>query len=727
VPAGDRDLQRAAERLAGRLPERLAGLARLAYNYHWSWQPGGADTFRRIDPERWHRVAGNPVRLLQETSQESIDAALDDDELAQRIGESLARLEADLERAPAVAPSASSEHPVAFLCAEYAVHASLPIYSGGLGALAGDLLKQASDDALPLVAVGLLYRQGYFRQHVDAVGRQHEYWVDSDPERLPAALVTGDDGAPLTFTVPIWQEHVSAQIWRVDVGRIPLYLLDSDRPENSPLARWIVARLYISDPDVRLAQYLLLGVGAVRALAAMGIDPGHLHLNEGHPAFAALELARREAAADGGALAEALERVRARVAFTTHTPVPAGNDTYPVGQLSGVAGAFADEAGLGIRGLARLGRAPAAKRAGQPFGLTEFALHTAARANAVSARHGQVARAMWQSLWPGRAPDAVPIGHVTNGVHEPTWLGEPMRALLDRHLPAGWLRRAADPQEWEAVERIDAGELWAARREQRAALVAAVRARSVFERLGRGDRASYARAAAENFDADTLTVGFARRIAAYKRLGLLVADVKASRALLRGPHRIQIVLAGKAHPADEPGKRLLQELFELKASPEVAGRVVYLEDYDLATAALLVQGADVWLNLPRPPLEASGTSGMKSAVNGGLNLSVLDGWWAEAYDGSNGWALPGEVRKDEKAQDTRDSAALHRLLRTEVVPLFYERDGDGIPQRWLARVRASLRSIGPAFSAQRMLRDYIALAADATPNGQAQSRAAGRA
>jgi starch phosphorylase len=722
VHAGDRDLQRAAERLAARLPAALAGLARLAYNYHWSWQPGGADVFRRVDPERWIRVAGNPVRLLQEASAGSIEAAAGDGELVERVSQLLASLDADLAQPYAPAAPASHERPTAFLCAEYAVHVSLPVYSGGLGALAGDLLKQASDDALPMVAVGLLYRQGYFRQRVDAVGRQHEYWVDSDPERLPAALVTGDDGAPLTITVPIWQEQVRAQIWRVDVGRVPLFLLDSDRAENSPLARWIVARLYISDPELRLAQYVLLGVGGVRALAAMGIDPARLHLNEGHPAFAALELARGESG-NGGATAEALERVRARVAFTTHTPVPAGNDTYPVGQVGSVAGAFVNEIGLGLAGLARLGRADDTL-AGQPFGLTEFALHTSASANAVSARHGEVARAMWHELWPDRSEDAVPIGHVTNGVHEPTWLGEPMRTLLDRHLPSGWLRRSADASEWQAVERIDARELWAARREQRAALVDAVRARSVFERLGRGDAASYARAAAESFDADTLTIGFARRIATYKRLGLLVADVDATRALLRGAHRIQIVLAGKAHPADEDGKRLLQRLFELKPSPEIAGRVVYLEDYDLATAALLVQGADVWLNLPRPPLEASGTSGMKAAVNGALHLSVLDGWWAEAYDGTNGWALSGEVLANEREQDRRDGAELRRLLIEEVVPLFYQRDRHGIPQRWLERVRSSLRSNGPTFSAQRMLRDYVALAASARPDGQARRRRA---
>jgi glycogen phosphorylase len=314
---------------------------------------------------------------------------------------------------------------------------------------------------------------------------------------------------------------------------------------------------------------------------------------------------------------------------------------------------------------------------------------------------------MWRPLWPELEEREVPIGHVTNGVHEPTWLGDPMRALLDRHLPAGWLARTADPREWEPVGQIPAAELWAARREQRAALVDAVRARSVIERLGRGDRADFACAAAESFDPDTLTVGFARRIATYKRLGLLVADVDAALALLRGPHPIQIVLAGKAHPADEDGKRMLQQLFELKPIPEVAGRVVYLEDYDLATAATLVQGADVWLNLPRPPLEASGTSGMKAAINGGLHLSVLDGWWAEAYDGSNGWALSGEVCDDEEAQDARDGAELRRLLTSEVIPLFHERDGDGIPHGWLERVRASLRSIGPRFSAQRMLRDYL--------------------
>jgi glycogen phosphorylase len=704
VPTGDRDLRRAAAQLADCLPEPLAGLATLAYNYHWCWQPGGAELFARVDRARWGRVAANPVRLLQEAAPAAIEAAAADGELRELVAGALDRLGAELAR-PSPPGPVSDERPAAFLCAEYAVHGSLPIYSGGLGALAGDILKQASDDALPLVAVGLLYRQGFFRQRIDAGGRQHEYWIDSDPERLPAALVTGDDGAPITVAVPIGDERVVVQVWRVDVGRVPLYLLDADRPENTPLARWASARLYIGDPDVRLAQYLLLGVGGMRALEAMGIAPGRLHLNEGHPAFAALELARRRAA-DGTPAAEALEAVRSHVGFTTHTPVAAGNDTYPVDQLVRVAGAFAQEAGIGVDALLALGRTRP-EESGEPFGLTQFALHTSARANAVSARHGEVARAMWHDLWPDVEERAVPIGHVTNGVHEPTWLGDPMRAVLDRHLADGWLRRSGDPREWEAVDRIDAAELWAARCEQRARLIEAVRSRSVVERLGRGEPAAFARAAADSFDPEILTIGFARRIATYKRLGLLVSDIESARDLLRGPRPVQIVLAGKAHPSDEDGKRLLQALFELKPLPEVAGRVVYLEDYDLATAAVLVQGADVWLNLPRPPLEASGTSGMKSAVNGGLHLSVLDGWWAEAYDGTNGWALSGEALDDQAEMDARDGAELQRLLREEVLPLFYERDAAGVPQGWIERMRSSLRSNGPGFSAQRMLRDYL--------------------
>jgi starch phosphorylase len=700
---GQRDIALAADSLESRLPEPLAGLGRLAYNYRWSWQADGDALFRVIDPSRWERVGGNPVRLLQEVSGEALARAAEDLGFVERVEAAVSSLAAELAREPAAEASEGGSLR-AFFCAEFAVHASLPIYSGGLGALAGDFLKQASDDAMPLVGVGLLYRQGYFRQRVDGGGLQHEYWVDSDPERLPAALVTDAGGAPVTVVVPIAGEQVGARIWRVDVGRVPLFLLDSDVPENTRAARWIASRLYVGAPELRLAQYLLLGVGGVRGLEAMGFDVARLHLNEGHAAFASIELASRELAA-AGSVEQAIERIRQRFAFTTHTPVPAGNDSYPVEQVAEAAGAFAEEIGIGIDAIARLGRSHP-HEAAEPFGITQLALRTSATANAVSRRHGEVARDMWRGLWPGLSIQEVPIVHVTNGVHLPTWLGAPMRALLDRHLPAGWLERSAAPEVWDAVSRIPAQELWAARSEQRSRLVATVRDRSVPERLGRGDSVAYSRAAEATFDPEVLTVGFARRLATYKRLQLLVADRDGARELLRGERRVQIVLAGKAHPRDEDGKRMLQELFELKGIPEVGERVVFLDDYDLASAALLVQGCDVWVNLPRPPLEASGTSGMKSAVNGGLQLSVLDGWWVEGYREGNGWALPGDVDHDELAQDARDGAELQRLLREEVAPLYYDRGGDGLPAAWIEMVRMSLRSLAPQFSAQRMLSDY---------------------
>jgi starch phosphorylase len=701
MTAGHDDLMHAAEALAARLPQPLAGLARLAYNYRWSWTPGGPELFASVDPVRWERSGENPVRLLGETGLDSLARAASDPDLLERIDRVEAAVRADLER-PAAAGAATPERPIAYFCAEFGVHRSLPVYSGGLGALAGDILKESSDRALPLVAVGLMYRQGYFRQRIDAGGWQHEYWVDTDPERLPAALVTGDDGAPVTITVPIRGMEVTAQIWRVDVGRVPLFLLDTERPENDLTANWITSRLYIGEPDARLAQYVLLGVGGVRALEAMGIEPGLLHLNEGHAAFISLEAAR----AHGGPLADGIAAARSRTIFTTHTPVPAGNDTYPAEQVVEALGGLTASMGIDPMEVIRLGRTRP-EDDGEPFGVSQFALRTSRAANGVSRRHGQVARRMWCELWPDCADDDVPIGHVTNGVHLPTWLGGPMRSLLHRHLGDGWLDDAADPATWAGVDAISDEELWAVRCEQRAALVDYVRTKSVTDRLGRDEPRGYVEAAAGAFDPDTLTIGFARRLATYKRLHLLVQDADRAMTLLGNGRPVQLVLAGKAHPRDDDGKRMVQHLFTFKWAPEIGGRVVYLDDYDLSSAARMVRGCDVWLNLPRPPLEASGTSGMKSAVNGGLQLSVLDGWWAEGYDGENGWALPGDEDPDHDAQDRRDGTELHRLLDEEVAREFYDRDGSGLPRAWLARVRASLKTNGPAFSATRMMRDYV--------------------
>jgi starch phosphorylase len=699
------DIQAAAADLAERIPEALAPLARVAYNYRWSWTDGGPEAFQAVDSGRFDLCGRNPVRLLQESPARVLRRAAENGELVAR-GQALeSEIAAYLERPHTGAPL-DPAHPVAFLCAEYGLHVSLPVYSGGLGALAGDLLKEASDQAVPLLAVGLMYRKGYFRQRIDASGWQHEYWIDTDPDRLPAALVTGPDATPLTITVPIGSADVTARIWRVDAGRIPLFLLDTDCGDNAPMDRWITGRLYDGDPQTRLAQYSLLGVGGIRALRAMGYEPGVIHLNEGHAALAPLELARGYREAEGLALSEALDRARARTVFTTHTPVPAGNDSYPEGEMEEAASRLAGELGFSIDDLLALGHDVGAD-AHAPFGVTQAALRMSRAANAVSRRHGEVAREMWRSLWPDRALDAVPIGHITNGVHVPTWIGRPMRALLDRHLPDGWHERAADPEVWAAVDQIPAEELWRTRCEQRADLIAFVSDRSITDRLVRGDLRGYVDAAARAFDPEVLTIGFARRVATYKRLEMLTRDPEWTLRLLDSDRPVQVVLAGKAHPRDEEAKRSLQAVFGLKAAKIVGERVVFLDDYDLATGQALVRGCDVWLNLPRPPLEASGTSGMKSVFNGGLQLSVLDGWWAEAYDGTNGWAISGEVDADHHGQDERDAAAFHALTDAQVLPAFYDRDDSGLPARWIQMMRASLRTLGPLFCASRMLAQYV--------------------
>jgi glycogen phosphorylase len=698
--AGAGDLERAAAGLASRLPQPLTTFADLAYNYRWSWTPGGDELFAAIDSHRWELCGRNPVRLLQEASADALAAAAADAQLIARAEDVQASVRGDLARAPAAGP-VTPERPAVFFCAEYAVHGSLPIYSGGLGALAGDLLKAASDKALPLVAVGLMYRRGYFRQQIDLTGWQREYWVETDPERLPAALVTVDGGEPLTVRVPIYGTTVTAQVWRIDVGRVPLFLLDAERPENDRLARWVTAQLYVGDAHTRLAQYVLLGLGGIRALEALGIEPGVVHLNEGHAGFVSLELAARELAR-GAAFEEALAAARERTVFTTHTPVPAGNDSYPSEQVVEALGAYAAEAGMDTAAIVRLGRT----RPEDPhelFGVTQFALRASRAANGVSARHGEVAREMWQPLWPGRSADQVPIGHVTNGAHTATWLGAPMRALLDRHLGDGWIERVSDPATWAAVAEIADDDLWDVRCRQRERLIELVRDRAPFDRLTRGEARDYVEAGMRSLEPDALTIGFARRLATYKRLDLLLQDAERALGLINGDRPLQLVIAGKAHPRDDGGKQLIQRLLALRGAPGVGHRIVFLHDYDLELAARLVQGCDVWLNVPRPPLEASGTSGMKNAINGGLQLSVLDGWWPEAAQEAGGWSLSGEVDPDHAAQDARHSAELLRLLEEELVPAFY----DGSPPRaWLQRVRESVRTIGPRFSAARMVEDY---------------------
>jgi starch phosphorylase len=695
---GSADIAANRDSLAERLPEPLRTLAELAMNYRWSWLPGGAELFETLDPHRWELCGHNPVHLLEEAREERILAAARDGAYIDRASRILDAVRADLARD--CAAGWDQNRPVAYLCAEFGVHRSLPIYAGGLGVLAGDIVKETSDRGLPAVGVGLMYRQGYLHQRIDTEGLQHEYWTATDPERLPAALVTTDDGQPLLVAVPIAARKVVAQVWRVDVGRTPLYLLDSERPENDRLDRWITSRLYVGDHATRLAQYVLLGVGGVRALRAMGIDPVTFHLNEGHAALAAVELLRERMVA-GRDLQSAIDETRSTVTFTTHTPVPAGNEYYPTDEALATMGGALDLPGSGTGPGIELGR----YRAGVgDFGLAPIGLRLSRAANGVSRRHAEVARDMWQGLEPARPAGALIIP-ITNGVHLPTWMARPMRELLDRHLGPGWLDRAADPATWSPVAAIPDAELWEVRQIQRRRLVEYVRERSVADRLARGEPGWFVEAAAQTFDANVLTIGFARRIASYKRLHLLVQDAARALALLNGPRPLQILLAGKAHPQDEQAKGIVRQLFALKWAAHVGERVCYLEDYDLEMAGQLVAGCDVWLNLPRPPQEASGTSGMKSAVNGGLNLSVLDGWWLEGYCEDNGWAISSPP-KDDAGQDADDANALYRLLENEVVPMFYERDEAGVPHRWIARVKRSLATIGSNFSASRMVSEY---------------------
>ena len=699
---GAADIHWAAGELAARLPEALAPLAEVAYNYRWSWTQEGDAVFGSLAPQRWEYGQHNPVMQLRDLPQHLLNRAEGDGDLAARVQALAGAVRAAVSEP--MRPPPGLDGPVAFFCAEFAVHRSLPIYSGGLGALAGDILKEASDRGLPCAGIGLFYRQGYFHQRVDGSGWQHEWWTRSDPVNLPMALVhRGDE--PLVVAVPMRGHEVHARVWRVDVGRVPLFLLDTQVPENSRIDRWITSRLYIADRETRLNQYALLGIGGMRALAAMGIEPAVVHLNEGHAALAPLEWAAQQVGA-GAAFDEALERVRERTVFTTHTPVAAGNESFDAAEFLSLVPHLPQALGTDADTLLGLGRVHPEDGA-ERFGLTPLGIRVSRSANAVSRRHGVVARGMWRAMFDGRVEEDVPVGHVTNGVHRPSWMAEPMQRLLDRHLGREWRTRPRDPEVTRAFEQIPDGELWAVRRQLRSDLVEYARERSVADRLDRGESMDYVEAAYRRFSPDALTLGFARRIATYKRLYLITADPGRAARLLTGGHPVQLLIAGKAHPQDDEAKGLVQGLFPMKRDPVVAGQVAFLQDYDLGMAAALVSGCDVWINLPRPPLEASGTSGMKAALNGSVNLSVLDGWWEEAWDGDNGWGIRSDPELGWSEQDAADVAEVYRLLEEEIVPLFWDRGSDGIPHGWLRRVRASIRTAVTQFGADRMLEDYV--------------------
>ncbi|MDT7687639.1 MAG: glycogen phosphorylase [Acidobacteriota bacterium] len=694
------------------LPETIAALERLSRNYWWSWSPDGHAVFRDLDQEVWDDCEHNPRRLLKEVPQYSLMRMATDPvyiERVRRVAEGFdAYMDAGAETwAAHHARALTHEHPVAYFCAEFGVHHSLPLYSGGLGILAGDHLKSASDLGLPLVAVGLLYHHGYFRQHLRRDGWQEEGYNQINVGDLPMQLVHDKDGEPIIIELFVRGRTVRVQAWRVEVGRVPLYLLDTNVEGNDEIDRFITGHLYGGDRETRCVQEMVLGIGGVRLLRQLEIEPHVFHLNEGHSAFLTLELSR-ELTEHGVAFEEAAREVRSRCVFTTHTPVAAGHDEFVAVLIERCFGeGYWNALGLSREEFLNLGRVKEGDD--ELFGLTPLALRMCRSSNGVSRKHGEVSRELWNKMWPERHVAEVPITYVTNGVHAPTWVSPLLRALFEERIGRDWTQVLHDSAAWSrSVNEISDEELWKVRRLQRKRLVAFVRERLFHARLQQHEPRTYAEAALSMFNPDALTIGFARRVAAYKRWGLILTDTERLRRLILDAERpVQLFFAGKAHPQDQGAKLILQQIANWKLDSEVMQRAIFLQDYDQEVARQLVQSVDVWLNVPRRPLEASGTSGEKVALNGGLNLSVLDGWWLEGYDGRNGWAVGDETMGETvEEMDSRDAESLYRVLESEVVPAFYERDEHGVPRRWVEMMRHAIRTLAPAFNSDRMVRDY---------------------
>ena len=729
------------------LPDRIAALGPLSTNLRWSWDTATQDLFASIDPQLWARIGRDPVALLGEVDPARLDALAADHDFTERLD----RLSADLngylnrplwyqelrERGECVLPAG-----IGYFSMEFGVAEVLPIYSGGLGILAGDHLKAASDLGLPLIGVGLNYRSGYFRQSLTAEGWQHENYPELDPQGLPLRLLADPAGSPVLVEVAMPESRtLRARVWIAQVGRIPLLLLDSDIQENDHDLRHVTNRLYGGDQEHRIKQELLLGVGGMRAIRAFTAVEGHpmpdvFHMNEGHAGFLGLERIRELMAGDGLDFDTALAVVRASTLFTTHTPVPAGIDRFPRDMVERY---FSDDTplvpGVPVTRVLRFG----AESDPEKFNMAHMGLRLAQRSNGVSQLHGRVSRAMFDELWPGFDADEVPIGSITNGVHGPTWAA-PEWMALGRDL-AGSDEALREPAVWQRLQQVDSGHIWWIRSQLREKLVADVRHRLRKSWLERGATAGELGWIAKAFDPGVLTIGFARRVPTYKRLTLMLRDPERLEALLLDERRpIQLIVAGKSHPADDAGKALIQQIVRFADRPELRHRIAFLPDYDISMARLLYWGCDVWLNNPLRPLEACGTSGMKSALNGGLNLSIRDGWWDEWFDGENGWEIPSaEVVSDERRDDL-ESAALYELLQNSVAPTFYDRDDNGVPGRWVEMVRHTLQSLGPKVLASRMVRDYTeqyyvpaadalhrtVQAIDGLPYGQARELAAYR-
>ena len=693
--------------LRAKLPERINRLVDLAYNLWWSWNQDARDLFKMFDYPLWRSTGHNPVRMLLEVTPERIEEVTKDPVFLRHYDAVILVFDEDIGNGDLwfkqTHPSFPN-HPIVYLSAEFGLHQSLPIYSGGLGVLAGDQAKEASDLGLPLVGVGFLYSQGYFCQRIPSHGWQEAVYPPLEVEQTPLLACYDAGGNQLRVSVQLAEREVQVALWEVRVGRTRLFLMDTDLPENAPWDRTLSARLYGGDREVRISQEVVLGIGGVRAVRELGITPAVWHLNEGHSAFVALERIR-ELVEQGRSFEEAADSVRATTVVTTHTPVPAGHDSFSLPLVEKYFSHYWDSLKLTREQFLALGQG--ASDWGPEFNMTALALRLCGYRNGVSRLHGQVTRRMWHFLWPDRSEDEVPIDHITNGVHLPSWIPGSLKRLFRKYLGRDWLKSHDDPDLWERLDEIPAEELWTHHQNQKRKMMGFIRERARRRHISGQMDPDQVLVAGAFLDPESLTIGFARRFATYKRATLLFRDLDRLERIIHDTYRpVQFIFAGKTHPADDAAKHLLQQVYSLAKDPALGGRVAFIEDYDMHVARYLVQGVDVWLNTPRRPSEASGTSGQKAALNGVLNLSILDGWWCEGYNGANGWAWEPLEEGDEKVQDDHDADALYHLLEEEVVPLFYQRESDGVPRGWVKVMTESIRSLAPVYCTRRMVKEY---------------------
>ncbi len=692
------------------LPGRLERLGELAYNLWFSWHSEAIWLFKYLDEKLWEDVYHNPVKLLHQIDPLRLDALTHDNRFLNRFDAAMQTFDEYLKNDKTWFSNAHpdrSQDLTAYFCMEFGIHESLPIYSGGLGILAGDHLKSASDLGVPLVGVGLLYRESYFTQYISQHGHQQVLYIHNDYSTMAIRTVQEENGAPVIIRVPVADRTIAAKVWVAKIGRINLYLLDTDFPENPSEDRNITERLYVADRDLRLIQEILLGVGGVLALQALGLKPAVYHMNEGHSAFLSLELIRQKADA-GTSMEEAFAAVKKNVVFTTHTPIAAGNETFDVDRIVKFMSGYSKALNLTPEALLKLGQADHNPDP-HAFSMSILSFKTSRKSNGVSQLHGEVSRGMWQHLWHDTPVEEIPITAITNGVHARTWLARPMKYLLDCNLGTDWRDKQLEEPYWEGVFDIPDEELWKIHMRLKTLLIQSVRRRLVDQRERNGESADAIEEARHLLDPNRLTIGFARRFAPYKRGTLLFKDRERLRSILKNTDQeVQILFAGKAHPANQPGQTLIKEIYDESRSGDFNGHLIFVENYDMALARRLVAGVDVWLNTPRRPLEASGTSGMKAAMNGALNLSILDGWWCEGYNEKNGWAI-GENRNfyNEFEQDDVDSHSLYHLIENEILPLYYKRNEKGLPASWIQWMKQAMRISLPKFNTLRMVKAYV--------------------